>query len=398
MFHAQRVAQVGTIINRPNKLQPVNTSLTFTCHNSFIRLLYLHSVNIAFNRARSPKHNPSRRTNMTTSINTNISAYFSQNNLRSASADAQSSIARLSSGNAIIRAADDVAGLSIGTILRTDVSTLRTALTNTSQASSLIQVADGAIERLGEILQRQKALAVQGNADTLSNTERGYLDQEFQALTAEYDRIVSTTEFNGTILLSGNLSGVAADANPLGANGVATTDYTLGGFGTEVTAATIVDLGTVDNSTGAAAIDAFFAATKTATITPDVLQATDYVFDTDSETLVTSIAVSSLGTDDGTVLDAFVAGFGSAAATFTDTNANTSDTLMSLTIIAGGQTFTSGELNFADGSADLADIVLTNSGTNATITVTLGDQSITDDASANTAETALDSCFGKCFN
>jgi len=143
---------------------------------------------------------------MTTSINTNVSAYFAQNNLRSSSAEAQSSIARLSSGNRIIRASDDVAALSIGTILRTDVSTLRTALSNTSQAGSLIQVADGAIERLGEILQRQKALAVQGNADTLSDTERGYLDQEFQSLVLEYDRIVSETNFNGTKLLNGKVS------------------------------------------------------------------------------------------------------------------------------------------------------------------------------------------------
>ena len=157
---------------------------------------------------------------MTTSINTNISAFFGQNNLRASSADAQNSIARLSSGNQIIRAADDVAGLSVGTILRTDVSTLRTALNNTSQASSLIQVADGAIERIGEILQRQKALAVQGNSDGLSDTERGYLNQEFQALVLELDRIVSRTEFNGTNLIDGTLAATTTT--------LATEDSTVG--------------------------------------------------------------------------------------------------------------------------------------------------------------------------
>jgi len=157
---------------------------------------------------------------MTTSINTNVSAYFAQNNLRSASASAQSSIARLSSGNKIIRASDDVAALSIGTVLRTDVSTLKTALSNTSQAGSMIQVADGALQRLGEILQRQKALSTQGNADTLSNTERGYLDQEFQALVSEYDRIVTKTNFNGISLLDG---GLAANTTSLATEAPATT-------------------------------------------------------------------------------------------------------------------------------------------------------------------------------
>jgi len=141
-----------------------------------------------------------------TSINTNISAYYAQNNLRSAGAMSQSSIARLSSGNKIIKASDDVAALSVGTILRTNVNTLKTALTNANQASTLIQVADGSLARVGEILQRQKALATQTNSGTLSATEKGYLNQEFQKLTEELDRIVSTTNFNGVKLLDGSLA------------------------------------------------------------------------------------------------------------------------------------------------------------------------------------------------
>lgn len=140
------------------------------------------------------------------SINTNISAYYAQNNLRAANAQAQASIARLSSGNKIVSASDDVAGLSIGTILRTTVSTLRTAATNASQGSTLLQVADGALSSLGEILQRQKSLAVQANSGTLSDNERSYLNQEFQSLKLEYDRIVSKTNFNGVTLLDGNLA------------------------------------------------------------------------------------------------------------------------------------------------------------------------------------------------
>ncbi len=140
------------------------------------------------------------------SINTNIAAYYAQNNLRTAANAAQASIARLSSGNAIVSASDNVAALSIGTILRTTVSTLRTAATNAGQGTTLLQVADGALSSLGEILQRQKALAVQANSGTLSNNERSYLNQEFQALKSEYDRIVTKTNFNGVNLLDGTLA------------------------------------------------------------------------------------------------------------------------------------------------------------------------------------------------
>lgn len=141
-----------------------------------------------------------------TSINTNISAYYAQNNLRSAGAMSQSSIARLSSGNKIIKASDDVAALSVGTILRTNVNTLKTALTNANQGATLLQVADGALARVGEILQRQKALATQANSGTLSATEKGYLNQEFSKLSEELNRIVERTNFNGVNLIDGTLA------------------------------------------------------------------------------------------------------------------------------------------------------------------------------------------------
>lgn len=141
-----------------------------------------------------------------TSINTNIGAYFAQNNLRSANSDATASIGRLSSGNRIVKASDDVAGLSVGTILRTNVSTLRTALSNTNQASTLIQIADGALKDIGELLQRQKALAAQANSGSLTDTERAYLNQEFQALASQIDQTVAQTNFNGQKLLDGSIN------------------------------------------------------------------------------------------------------------------------------------------------------------------------------------------------
>jgi flagellin len=138
-------------------------------------------------------------------IISNTSALAAQANLKKASAETQASITRLSSGYKIDRAAADVAGLAIGTILRTNISTLKAALSNTSQAKSLLGVADGALSNIGELLQRQKALATQATSGTLDNTTRGFLDQEFQNLKSEIDRISSTTNFNGIKLIDGSL-------------------------------------------------------------------------------------------------------------------------------------------------------------------------------------------------
>ena len=138
-------------------------------------------------------------------IISNIGASIAQSNLNMASAASQSSISRLSSGNKISRASDDVAGLAVGTILQTNVSTLQAALNNTSQANSLLGVADGALQNIGDILQRQKVLASEATSGSLTDTARGFLNQEFQNLKSQIDQISSSTNFNGINLLDGSL-------------------------------------------------------------------------------------------------------------------------------------------------------------------------------------------------
>jgi flagellin len=139
------------------------------------------------------------------SINTNIAAYYAQQNIGKASSSASASVARLSSGNRIVRASDDVASLAAGTSLRTQVTTLRMAMINTSQGASMLQVADGGLSQITDILQRQKAIAIQAGAGSMAAQERGFLNQEFQELSAEIDRLTNTTNFNGVVLLNGSL-------------------------------------------------------------------------------------------------------------------------------------------------------------------------------------------------
>lgn len=164
---------------------------------------------------------------MVNSINTNISAYYAQSNISVSSQNISSAVARLSSGNRIVRASDDVAALSIGTSLRTQVSTLKIAKQNISSGSSLLQVADGALAQAIEILQRQKSIATQAGSGSLTSTERGFLNQEFQALTKELDRLASSTNFNGVSLLSGALSQAARVESATTQSGTAAARLTL---------------------------------------------------------------------------------------------------------------------------------------------------------------------------
>lgn len=163
---------------------------------------------------------------MTSSINTNISAYFAQANIATASNNASSSVSRLSSGNRIVKSSDDVAALSTGTSLRTQVTALKTALTNAAQGTSLLQVADGALSQVTEILQRQKAIALQAGSGSLTDTDRGYLNQEFQALSTEIDRLAASANFNGVKLIDGALSQAAKVASSTSAANAASA--TLG--------------------------------------------------------------------------------------------------------------------------------------------------------------------------
>jgi len=164
---------------------------------------------------------------MAISINTNIAAYYSQANIATSNRNVTSSSARLSSGNRIVQASDDVAALSIGTSLKSSVTTLRQALTNASQGTSLLQVADGALGQVVDLLQRQKALTVNAGSGSLSDTDRSYLDLEFQALANEINRLASSTNFSGLNLLDGSLSGSKAIGSNV-ANGTSTAGNTAG--------------------------------------------------------------------------------------------------------------------------------------------------------------------------
>ena len=157
---------------------------------------------------------------MVISASTNTSANTALRYLNQNSAASASSLAKLSSGSRIVKASDDAASLAIGTKIKADVTALKQAQVNASQASSVLQVADGALAQTTDILMRMKALSVQAQSGSVSDTERGFLDKEFQALTRQIDSIAEQTKFNGNTLLGGDFAN-SIDTTTAGATDLA---------------------------------------------------------------------------------------------------------------------------------------------------------------------------------
>ncbi len=136
-------------------------------------------------------------------IQTNIQSLNAQRALSITTKQNDESIEKVSSGYRINKASDDAAGLAISEKLKADVRGLNMAKRNASDGISLLQTAEGGMNEIGNILSRLRELAVQGASDTIGNKERGFIHKEFNALKDEVDRITNSTEYNGTLLLTG---------------------------------------------------------------------------------------------------------------------------------------------------------------------------------------------------
>ena len=140
-------------------------------------------------------------------INTNITAMNTYTQYTKNNSKIASSVKKLSSGYAINSAADNAAGLAISEKMRAQIRGLSQASTNSQDAISLTQTAEGALSSSTEILQRMRQLSVQSANDTNANSvDREALQDEFSQLQTELDDISSTTTFNKKNLLDGSLA------------------------------------------------------------------------------------------------------------------------------------------------------------------------------------------------
>lgn len=138
-------------------------------------------------------------------INTNVSSLNAQRHLNTTQADQQQAMERLASGKRINSASDDAAGMAISERFTAQINGLNQAERNANDGISFAQTAEGAMEEMGNLLQRVRELAVQSANDTNTAEDRRALDAEVQQAVMEIDRIAQTTQFNNQNVLDGSL-------------------------------------------------------------------------------------------------------------------------------------------------------------------------------------------------
>lgn len=145
-------------------------------------------------------------------ISTNTTANSALRYLNINSSAQSSSVSKIASGSRITTAADDASGLAVATSLKSDVTVLKQASTNASNATSILQTADGTMSNIADILQRMRSLATQSLSGTVTDTERAYLQSEYTQLYTEITSISEGTRFNDESLMAGdsNWSGTSA--------------------------------------------------------------------------------------------------------------------------------------------------------------------------------------------
>lgn len=213
------------------------------------------------------------------SVNTNIAALQSHSALTGTKGNFENSMLRLSTGKKINGAADDAAGLSIANSMTAQIKGLKMASKNASDAISLTNTVEGALQESTNILQRMRELSVQATSDTNSGNDRVFIQDEINQLNNELNRIANTTEFNGIKVLNGTFSDKTIQVGNLGSQtisvGVENADNnTLGAYQLEsvdesVTAASaaanIIATNALNNAAADYTVKGFFG-TKTASV------------------------------------------------------------------------------------------------------------------------------------
>jgi len=145
-------------------------------------------------------------------INTNVSALYSQNAMKTNARSMSTVMEQLSTGNRVNSAKDDAAGLAIGQNMTSQIRGLNQAVRNLNDGINMLQTAEGAMIEQSNMLQRMRELAVQAMNGTYSNVQRGYLDKEFQALSTQIGKIASDTKWNDQTLLDASQTQYASAA------------------------------------------------------------------------------------------------------------------------------------------------------------------------------------------
>ena len=186
---------------------------------------------------------------MALTVNTNVSALSAANTLNSTQGALSQTLARVSSGLRVTRAADDAAGSAVASNLSTKARSGMQAMRNANDGISVIQTAEAATKEVVNILDRMRELAVQSSSETLAAGERAYITSEYSELADEVERIAQATEFNDIALTDGTNTTLTVQVGIDGSTASEVT-ITLGHLqATELS----VDTGSVDLSSATTA-------------------------------------------------------------------------------------------------------------------------------------------------
>ena len=175
-------------------------------------------------------------------VNTNVNASIAQNALTKNERSMNTAMERLSTGKRINSAKDDAAGLAISSRMTSQIRGLETGVRNANDAISMINVADGALVEVGNMLQRMRELALQASNGTTTESDRTYLNSEYTNLITEIERIADNTQWNGVNILNQASSASSTFKYQVGANGGQTI---------------AVNFGAIDQTSGNGAASAF---------------------------------------------------------------------------------------------------------------------------------------------
>lgn len=210
---------------------------------------------------------------MALSIYNNVQALNAHRVLSATQNDMGRSMERLSSGLRINRAADDAAGLAVSETMRSNIRGQQVASRNAQDGVSLVQVADGALGNVGDMLQRVRDLAVQASNGTLTDAQRTNLDTEVQQVLTEINSVGANTDFNGIKILAGSVSTAACAVTlQVGAAAGQTIAFTVGTVST--TQLGVNGIGVATAASASAAIASIDAAISTVTTSRATLGAT----------------------------------------------------------------------------------------------------------------------------
>ncbi len=186
---------------------------------------------------------------MSLTVNTNLSAMSAASSLNVSQGKLSQTLARISSGLRVTKAADDAAGSAVAMNLKSTARSGRQAIRNSNDGISVIQTAEAATKEVLNILDRMRELAVQSSSETLATDERGYIDDEFDDLSSEVERIAQATEFNDLALADGSNTTLTVQVGVTSGT-ESEVDITLG----DLTASNLgVETASIDLSTAATA-------------------------------------------------------------------------------------------------------------------------------------------------